>query len=108
MTKQYSDVANFLHDLAKNGGLVFESDMGHGYLHVPIEILKHLNLKMSDFSSHSFTDFSKVYLEEDCDASKFVNAWRKFCNMDINSLVREVHTNGNAKCRSYQRIKEGE
>ena len=108
MTKQYSDVANFLHDLAENGGLVFESDMGHGYLHVPIAILKYLNLKMSDFSSYSFTDFSKVYLEEDCDASKFVNAWRKFCNMDINSLVREVHTNGDARCRSYTRIKEGE
>ena len=105
---RHMDVTSFVASLAENGGLVFESDMGHGYLHVPKEILGYLNLKVSDFSSYSFTDHNKVYLEEDCDASKFVKAWQKFCDVDMNPIVREIHTNGDAECRSYQRIKEGE
>ena len=104
---RHADVASLIVELAGNDGLVFESDASHGYLHVPIAILAHLNLRIGDFSSYSFTDFHKVYLEEDCDASKFLNAWEKFCDVDMHQYVREIHTNGDAECRSYQRIKEG-
>ena len=53
--------------------LTVHSDSGHGWIGVPRKSLIDLNL-MNEISSFSYQKGSKVYLEEDSDASKFVKA----------------------------------
>lgn len=51
------------------------SDPGHGWLEVPFGEMRALNLNPTDFTRYSYRDGNTFYLEEDCDASKFVEAW---------------------------------
>jgi hypothetical protein len=53
----------------------FYSDPGHGWLEVPWTALKDLGLNPTDFSSCSYRKRNVFYLEEDCDAPKFILAW---------------------------------
>jgi len=55
----------------------FISDAGHGWLEVPIDTLYDLDLKPSDFSNYSYVTPTTIYLEEDCDANRFLYAWQK-------------------------------
>lgn len=52
---------------------VFHSDNGHGWLAVKLNELKMLGIE-SDISNYSFVKGKTAYLEEDCDAAKFINA----------------------------------
>ncbi|MBT5122824.1 MAG: hypothetical protein HOM38_08890 [Euryarchaeota archaeon] len=52
---------------------VFHSDAGHGWLAVKMDELKMMGIE-SDISEHSYVKGKTVYLEEDCDAMKFINA----------------------------------
>ena len=54
----------------------FISDPGHGWIEVPWITLKHLGLNPTDFSRYSYRKGNVFYLEEDCDASKFVAAFK--------------------------------
>ena len=54
----------------------FHTDPGHGWLEVPLLVLQELGIN-EDISSYSYTDGQNVYLEEDCDAGKFVAAFEK-------------------------------
>ena len=45
----------------------FYEDPGHGWLEVPIELIRMYNLK-DQITSYSYMDKDNVYLEEDCDA----------------------------------------
>lgn len=51
----------------------FHSDAGHGWLEVRKRELEDLGLA-DKVSSYSYVRGDKVYLEEDCDASLFINA----------------------------------
>lgn len=53
----------------------FHADPGHGWLEVPIELVRELGIadKISRFSYVS-RDQKIAYLEEDCDAHRFVQA----------------------------------
>lgn len=51
----------------------FISDLGHGWLEVPIAEVLELNLQ-TRISPHSYRNHHLAYLEEDCDASLFINA----------------------------------
>jgi hypothetical protein len=52
---------------------VFHSDAGHGWLEVDRDEL--VELRIADqISAYSYRRGNKVYLEEDCDASTFMNA----------------------------------
>ena len=53
----------------------FISDAGHGWLEVPIELIKKLGIA-KDISDYSYVKDGKVYLEEDSDASIFVEAYK--------------------------------
>ena len=81
--------------------LTFFSDPGHGWLQVPVECLKSVGLKTSDFSSYSYRHTSAVYLEEDCDAPRFLTAC-KACN--VVPVIRENHTNYDSPIRNYPSI----
>jgi hypothetical protein len=50
--------------------LTFYSDPGHGWLRVPHAVLKYFKLKPS---AYSYQDREFGYLEEDCDASDFMD-----------------------------------
>lgn len=57
--------------------LIFHVDPGHGWLQVPVALLKALNIE-SQITKYSFYDNSgNAYLEEDCDAETFMNAYNK-------------------------------
>lgn len=50
----------------------FHSDPGHGWLEVDWSHLKRLGMNPSEFSKYSYRDGNTFYLEEDCDAPKFI------------------------------------
>jgi len=55
--------------------LKFYSDPGHGWLEVPHSLLVELGIA-ADISSFSYVKGDLVYLEEDCDAGTFLEAYR--------------------------------
>ncbi len=54
---------------------IFHTDPGHGWLQVTADDLKSVGLKPTDFSRYSYRDRKRFFLEEDCDASKFVRTY---------------------------------
>lgn len=54
--------------------ITFFSDGGHGWAAVKRELLKELNI-MNEISSFSYQKGNTVYLEEDCDFAKFLQAY---------------------------------
>jgi hypothetical protein len=55
---------------------VFHNDPGHAWLQVDWTQLKDVGLSPTDFSCYSYRRRNTFYLEEDCDAPKFVAAWK--------------------------------
>lgn len=79
---------------------IFHTDPGHGWLQVTPNDLKCVNLNPTDFSDCSYRKGNIFYLEEDCDAPKFLAAHRaKFGNPKITELHKEV-----TPIRGYPRI----
>lgn len=79
----------------------FYTDPGHGWLAVKVADVLRLGMSAKDFSSYSYTRGSSLYLEEDCDAPKFMKAWdAKFGKMDY----VEKHTDKTHPIRSYDRV----
>ena len=54
----------------------FHTDAGHGWLEVSTDDLRSVSMCAASFSRYSYRDTGKLYLEEDCDASKFIAAWQ--------------------------------
>ena len=54
---------------------VLHSDPGHAWLAVKISEIKMLGIQ-TDISSYSYVKGKTAYLEEDCDAGKFIDAMR--------------------------------
>ena len=55
----------------------FYYDPGHGWLKVNTRDLFALGLTPCDFSSYSYRRGNDLYLEEDCDASTFLAAYKE-------------------------------
>jgi hypothetical protein len=53
----------------------FHIDPGHGWLQVAWSDLKNLGLNPTDFSRCSYRRGNQFFLEEDCDAPKFIAAY---------------------------------
>jgi hypothetical protein len=57
----------------------FITDPGHGWLEVWAPHLAELGMTHASFSRYSYVKYSALgsvyYLEEDCDAPKFIAAW---------------------------------
>lgn len=78
---------------------IFHSDAGHGWLAVKaVELIEH-NL-FGEISSFSYTRGQTVYLEEDCDAPKFLNALKE---KGIEYKIRPAMYRERSPIRSYQR-----
>ena len=82
---------------------IYFSDPGHGWLRVPLDHLAGI-----DFSKHSYTDGTYAYLEEDSDASVWLQAAGKYITITENgqdsgpSFIRQLPTlEGNAWKRVF-------
>lgn len=60
-------------DKLEKRNLTFTSDPGHGWLSVSLKDIVALGIK-DKISSCSYMTLTRAYLEEDCDASVFINA----------------------------------
>lgn len=80
----------------------FYSDPGHSWLEVPAAELSALGLKKTDFSPYSYQNGTNVYLEEDCDATKFIEAAK---NKGIKMNFSFVDSDYESPIRDYKRIK---
>lgn len=78
----------------------FYSDAGHGWLAVKIKELMQLGI-ITHISQYSYMNGATAYLEEDCDASLFLDAYREKNNCDPKYEYK--HINGNSAIRSYDR-----
>jgi hypothetical protein len=76
----------------------FYTDPGHGWLEVPRALLQELGIA-EKISAYSYQRGETVFLEEDCDLSRFhqamTNAGREYKTVDINqargdSFVRSL------------------
>ena len=52
--------------------LTWHFDPGHAWLQVHRETLADFSLSARDFTAYSYADSHYLYLEEDCDAGKFL------------------------------------
>lgn len=76
------------------------SDPGHSWYEVPREVLKDIEV-LSLITSYSYQRGSKVYLEEDADATTFFRAAEDW-DLNLNLVYREQEEE--SKVRSYKRF----
>ena len=84
--------------------LVFHSDPGHGWLEVPMTSLVQAGVH-EEISGYSYVsrDRSVAYLEEDCDAIKYMKAIGYSDNKEAFEVI-ELNTNNDSfirRLRSY-------
>ena len=80
--------------------LKWYSDASHGWLAVKRDLLKTLGV-IQHITTCSYERGKTVYLEEDCDARKFIDALNK---NNINFLGSEKYVGNRAAIRSYERF----
>jgi hypothetical protein len=80
----------------------FYSDPGHGWLKVTVADCLDLQLMPSDFTRYSYRRNDELYLEEDCDASKFIAAYR--AKHGATPTVTESHCNSDSLIRRLPRV----
>lgn len=59
-----------------NATFIKHDDPGHGWLEVQESDLVELGATVTDFSPYSYRKGSRLFLEEDCDASKFFTLYK--------------------------------
>ena len=79
----------------------FHYDAGHGWLKVHIYDAADVGLYADDFSAYSYRNGEHLYLEEDCDAGRFLAAWDKALRKFD---VRHIDDGYNSPIRSYEHI----
>jgi len=80
----------------------YYTDPGHGWLKVPRKLLATLEIT-DKISSCSYEYGTNVYLEEDCDAGIFLDAF-KLANDGEKPIIKSSHTNLESKIRRYYRF----
>jgi hypothetical protein len=53
----------------------FHTDPGHGWVEVDVDLLIDLGIH-GKITSYSYCDGTRAYLEEDCDAGTFIQAYK--------------------------------
>ena len=79
----------------------FHYDAGHGWLKVHVYDARDVGLEVEDFTAYSYYHDQHLYLEEDVDAGRFIQAWEKFKRKFD---VRHVDDGYNSPFRSYEHI----
>ena len=85
---------------------IFHMDPAHGWLAVKLSDLAAVHLSLSDISPYSYQRGQTVYLEEDVDMPRFVDAFRsKFAKAPAMSTSRNRSTlRGYSPVRSFARV----
>lgn len=78
----------------------FYCDPGHGWMAVKVQELLELAI-ITQISPYSYVRGKTVYLEEDCDAALFFNAYKDKHGVDPKFDYR--HVNHRSPIRSYDR-----
>ena len=78
--------------------LNFYTDPGHGWLRAPLVLINKLGVTPSKYS---YTDSEYGYLEEDMDASLFIEAAKK---AGYTLTLKENHSSRNSFVRSKRRF----
>ena len=82
----------------------FYHDAGHGWLEVTMMDLDKLRIK-DKISSYSYMDGYKVYLEEDCDLSRFLDAYCTYYAIDrctfFKALTKSIYAGDYAHIRDF-------
>jgi len=82
----------------------FHSDPGHGWLEVKYSELKDLGIE-DKISSYSYIKDDAVYLEEDCDATDYLNAMKAKGNeVEFIELNEPVNYHEIRQYKSYNMI----
>ena len=80
----------------------FYSDAGHAWLAVKLAELEALGVPLSSISNYSYLKGKTVYLEEDCDAPKFIN---KFIEKNqTQPFFVHIEHNNPSPIRSYPQL----
>jgi hypothetical protein len=87
--------------MSKAKTFTFFCDPGHGWLQVTPAVCQDLGLNRASFSDYSYRDDRYFYLEEDCDAAIFVEAFRA---KHGEIFFRESHNNRESAIRRKRRI----
>lgn len=69
----------------------FICDPGHGWLRVPHKVIRDVGLSSKSFSRYSYVDNDYMYLEEDCDAGVFLQAYQNITGSEADYVVEEVN-----------------
>lgn len=87
----------------------FYLDPGHGWLCVLASDLRAFNLTPADFTNCSHVSTTgidqRLYLEEDCDAPKFIAAFE--ARLGVKPLIFERHSNNESFIRRLPRNAAG-
>ena len=78
----------------------FYSYPGHGWLAVPAWVLR-LSGVSGLISEYSYVKGTTIYLEEDCDAPRFIKALN---DVGIHPLIVYKNSNNTSRIRSYNRF----
>lgn len=81
----------------------FYADAGHGWLMVTESDMADVGLTVEDFSRYSYVNGPRYYLEEDADASLFIEAYRA-TNGAMPEILEHVETCGDSLIRTYSRL----
>ena len=82
----------------------FISDPGHGWLEVTRQELERLGI-LNQITGCSFQKGGLVYLEEDCDAPRFLDAKENAGEKVDSKLIREIIGNGESIIRTYDHFR---
>jgi hypothetical protein len=80
----------------------YHTDCGHGWLAVRDQDAGDVGLRVADFSRYSYQKANWLYLEEDCDMAKFMEAYR--AKRGEYPQLANMHCEGNSDIRRYRRL----
>jgi hypothetical protein len=76
----------------------FYADPGHGWAKVPARVLAELDFAPWDFTGYSYVGRDCLYLEEDCDLSRFVVRYKERTGRE--PQWRDHYSNSRSRIRS--------
>ena len=79
----------------------YHADCGHAWIEVSLNQILSTGLMPKDFSIYSYRDGSKFYLEEDCDAPKFLDHYKRLHEVKFS----HIHYNSDCWIRNLERNK---
>ena len=75
-------------------------DPGHAWMKVPLSEVHLLGLKY-EISGYSYIRKGFVYLEEDCDMSVFLTAWRNHNMVNHDPVLKSQYSEKSSRIRNY-------